>query len=257
MATSFPGGIDSLTNPISTDKLNNPDHAGQHSNVNDGMEAVQAKVGADSSAVVTSHDYMLDNAAGRFKAHDHSGDDSENSSLLPLTMGLPNDVYYEGRNAADSGDVSLIKADASDAIIVGENDSNDHTVINAGTSKLVKIKVLRQDDTSNSYEENTVILSGWGYMQGDGVAVTYGETVTFGITFSQAPVLVLGYPGYKLTTAPTSIADFTNQHAGAGFHNVGSQAITTTQFTAVFGLYAAAPATQYNGYSWLAVGELN
>jgi len=59
MATSFPTGLDALTNPTSADGLNSPDHAGQHANVNDAVEALEAKVGVDSSAVVTSLDYKL------------------------------------------------------------------------------------------------------------------------------------------------------------------------------------------------------
>ena len=35
MATSFPSGLDALTNPTSSDGLNSPDHAGQHANAND------------------------------------------------------------------------------------------------------------------------------------------------------------------------------------------------------------------------------
>jgi len=68
MATNFPTSIDSLTNPGSGDTLDSPDHAGQHSDVNDGMEAVQAKVGADSSAVTTSHDYKLGEVTSTDKA---------------------------------------------------------------------------------------------------------------------------------------------------------------------------------------------
>lgn len=59
MATNFPGSLDALTNPSGTDNLDSPDHADQHIDINDGMEAVQAKVGADSSAVTTSHDYRI------------------------------------------------------------------------------------------------------------------------------------------------------------------------------------------------------
>lgn len=59
MATSFPTGLDSLSNPTATDKQNNPDHATQHANVNDAIEAIEAKLGIDSSAVTTSHDYKL------------------------------------------------------------------------------------------------------------------------------------------------------------------------------------------------------
>ena len=61
MATSFPTGLDALTNPVSGDSLNSPSHAGQHTNANDAIEALQAKVGVDNSAVATSIDYKLRN----------------------------------------------------------------------------------------------------------------------------------------------------------------------------------------------------
>lgn len=210
MPTSFPGGLDSFTNPISTDKLNNPDHAGQHTNINDAVEAVQVKVGIDSSADTTTLDYKVNNAAGIVKAHDHSGDDGENSDLLPGTIRLANDTYYRSRNNADSADVNLIKTDTSDAIIVGENNSNDHTVINAGSSKLVKIKVLRQDISTDSYEENTVFLSGWDFRQGTGAADSFGETVSFGITFSQEPIVFTSDVGYLENADPVDIGDLVN-----------------------------------------------
>lgn len=59
MPTNFPTSLDSLTNPLSTDALNNPSHSGQHANANDAIEALEAKVGINSSAVTTSHDYKI------------------------------------------------------------------------------------------------------------------------------------------------------------------------------------------------------
>ena len=59
MATSFPASLDTLTNPTSSDSLSSPSHSAQHANVNDAVEALQAKVGADSSAVTTSLDYKV------------------------------------------------------------------------------------------------------------------------------------------------------------------------------------------------------
>ena len=56
---NFPTSLDSLTNPSGTDNLNSPDHATQHANSNDIHEAMQAKVGVDSSTVTTSHDFKL------------------------------------------------------------------------------------------------------------------------------------------------------------------------------------------------------
>lgn len=45
MATSYPSGLDTLTNPISTDYQDGVDHAAQHANANDAIEAVQAELG--------------------------------------------------------------------------------------------------------------------------------------------------------------------------------------------------------------------
>jgi len=68
MATDFPTGLDALTNPTATDYLNSPSHAGQHANANDAIEALEAKLGINSSAVTTSHDYKLSLVTGTAKA---------------------------------------------------------------------------------------------------------------------------------------------------------------------------------------------
>ena len=61
MATNFPTSLDSYTNPTSTDLMNSGTvpHATQHANINDAVEALEAKVGVDSSAVATSFDYRI------------------------------------------------------------------------------------------------------------------------------------------------------------------------------------------------------
>ena len=65
MATNFPASLDSLTNPTSSDSLNSPSHSAQHANSNDAIEALQAKVGVDGSAVTTSLDYKVGNLESR------------------------------------------------------------------------------------------------------------------------------------------------------------------------------------------------
>jgi len=63
MATNFPTSIDALVNPTSVNKLNDAGviHADQHANANDAIEALEAKVGVDSSAITTSLDYKIRN----------------------------------------------------------------------------------------------------------------------------------------------------------------------------------------------------
>jgi hypothetical protein len=65
MAINFPTSLDSLSNPLSTDKLNNPSHATQHANANDAIEALEAKVGIDGSAVTTSLTYKVTQVEGK------------------------------------------------------------------------------------------------------------------------------------------------------------------------------------------------
>jgi hypothetical protein len=66
MAITFPTTLDTLTNPTAGDKLNSASvpHAGQHADINDAVEALEAKVGVDGSAVTTSLDYIVKSATG-------------------------------------------------------------------------------------------------------------------------------------------------------------------------------------------------
>jgi hypothetical protein len=62
MATSFPTSLDSLSNPepgTRRDVSGALGHSTQHTNVNDAIEAIEAKVGVDDSAVTTSLDYRV------------------------------------------------------------------------------------------------------------------------------------------------------------------------------------------------------
>lgn len=61
MATNFPSSLDNLSNPTGSSALTSPDHAGQHADANDAIEALEAKVGVDGSAVTTSFDYKISN----------------------------------------------------------------------------------------------------------------------------------------------------------------------------------------------------
>lgn len=61
MATNFPENLDSLINPQPTDSVAVVSHSAQHTNANDAIEALQAKVGVNNSAVTTSLDYRVKN----------------------------------------------------------------------------------------------------------------------------------------------------------------------------------------------------
>lgn len=87
MSTNFPTALDTLTNPTPTDYLNSPSHAGQHANANDAIEAIQAKVGIDGSAVTSSHDYKLSEVTGTDKAVGKTAtQELSNKTLLDIIL---------------------------------------------------------------------------------------------------------------------------------------------------------------------------
>lgn len=53
MSSTFPTSQDNFINPTSANTLNSPDHAGQHSDVNDAVEAIETKVGTGASTPST------------------------------------------------------------------------------------------------------------------------------------------------------------------------------------------------------------
>lgn len=52
MPTSFPGSLDNFTNPTATDAPTSPDHAAQHANANDAIEAIETAIGVKYGARV-------------------------------------------------------------------------------------------------------------------------------------------------------------------------------------------------------------
>lgn len=72
MAISYPTSLDTLTNPSGSDTTSGVDHASQHSNANDAIEALEAKVGVTNSAVTSSIEYKLTNASSSNPGHKHT-----------------------------------------------------------------------------------------------------------------------------------------------------------------------------------------
>lgn len=103
MAINFPTTLDTFSNPIGTDLLENAttalDHDVQHSNANDAIEALEAKVGVNGSAVTTTHDYKLSGVATGDKAVSKTGTETLTNKTLTapqINMGsdATGDMYY-------------------------------------------------------------------------------------------------------------------------------------------------------------------
>jgi len=70
MTTNFPTSQDSFSRPTASSALTG--HAALHDDLADALEAVEAKVGSNSSAVTTSHDYKIAQLEAAPPAHNHN-----------------------------------------------------------------------------------------------------------------------------------------------------------------------------------------
>lgn len=96
MATNFPGTLDDFLNPSAAagDTLDNPPHDSQHANLNDAVEAIEAKVGVNGSTVVSTLDHLVKAAVD--PGHTHSGssaaladlDDRIGLTIIETSLGV-------------------------------------------------------------------------------------------------------------------------------------------------------------------------
>jgi hypothetical protein len=101
MATNFPNQLDNLQNPLSTDLLSSPDHAKQHQDVNDAVEALQDKLGVNGSTKQYSIDYRIVQLENKPDSILGAVEWTENHYLLPggeNTRYLAGDIVYDGGN---------------------------------------------------------------------------------------------------------------------------------------------------------------
>ena len=118
MATNFPEDLDSLVNPQSTDSVETVSHSAQHADANDAIEALQAKVGVDGSAVVTSLDY-------RVTTLEEAPFDTE--AIEDIIGGVLEDGTHDGITVTYDDDNNKINLSAADAITTA-NEYTDEAV---------------------------------------------------------------------------------------------------------------------------------
>jgi hypothetical protein len=116
-----------------------------------------------------------------------------------------------------------------------------------------KVNIVRQDDTTNSAADR-VILTGWGYIQGDNTS-GLTEPVSFGTTFAEPPVVLVSFLG-GTDVQPSAIGDFEGIDVESQkVWSVVSANITTAGFDLQISRNVGTfPADWYYGYSWIAIG---
>lgn len=121
MSINYPTSLDTFANPAGTDLVENSndnlDHSTQHSNANDAIEALEAKVGADSSAVTTSHDYKLGEVISGDKAVGKTATQTlTNKTLTTPTIGSFANATHTHENAAGGGQLSATSVFSSGTV---------------------------------------------------------------------------------------------------------------------------------------------
>lgn len=112
MATSFPAELDSFTNPTGDDDLNTPAvlHSTQHSNANDAIKAIEAKLGADDTPANLPAGASIggERGVGLLVAGAYGWRDLEGPIVAPVSgAGRPVLTAYDGEiedYAFDAGD---------------------------------------------------------------------------------------------------------------------------------------------------------
>lgn len=145
--TNFPTSLDDATSiPVeSAGTALSTNHITNHQNVQDAIEAIEAKVGVDGSAVTTSHDYKLSGVTGTDKAVSITGSEVlTNKTLTSPTINTPKiaigsdasgDLHYT--SAADGTQSRLAKGtDGKILKLVSGLPSweTETTTVNASTS---------------------------------------------------------------------------------------------------------------------------
>lgn len=84
MSTNFPTSLDDATSiPVeSAGTALSTNHITNHQNVQDAIEAIEAKIGVNGSAVTTSHDYKLSGVTGTDKAVSKTGTETLTNKTL-------------------------------------------------------------------------------------------------------------------------------------------------------------------------------
>lgn len=104
MATTFPTTLQDLdaTRGTTGQPLSTPNHITHHRTEDDTIEALQAKVGVDGSAVTTTHDYKLSGVTGTDKAASKTGTETLTNKTL-TTPAITTPTFTLGSDA--TGDI--------------------------------------------------------------------------------------------------------------------------------------------------------
>jgi hypothetical protein len=162
LATNFPASLDNLNNPNSTDSM--AGHAALHGNVNDAIEAIQAKIGIDGSSDSSSIDYKV----AQIESQLFDLDSQSDSTLELLGLEGNNDLTITGienKTAIDTWAVSTYRTIKYNLQITrgSEYYASDFLLLNDGSDINVSESNIISNTSNNlasvTFESNAGIIS--------------------------------------------------------------------------------------------------
>ena len=284
---NYPTSLDAFANPTTNDFLNSPNHVQQHSDINDAVEALEAKLGI-SASTPTSGKLLRGTGVGS-SAWDKDAPTgtivgtSDTQTLTNKTLTSPTintaiinnptlktDTVAEFTAAAgvtidgvllkdskvataDSVTQTAIQLDNNAYMQALNASSVSKNTIKLHSDNYLRLAQLpRQDDTTNSTKEDVLLQFGWGVING-AVATAFNDSVTFPVAYTARPVVVVAFGGDQ-------IGGTASYGGGTPARNSAFAEATTITTTGFNVRVVAAPASNWAVgdfiyYQWYAMGE--
>lgn len=201
MPSTYPTTLDTFSNPIGTDKVNNAVaglvHSTQHAQANDAIEALEAKVGATNSAVTSSHDYKLSEVTGSDKAVSKAGSQALTNKTIDgnsntLTVLAP--TQLSGLVPMANGGLNVALSDPNaDRILFWDESANQYAYLTAGSGLTIAGTTLSASGTvlNTTLTANEDLTAGQtvgvsNFVTGDKVAraARFSQTIAQGVSQS-------------------------------------------------------------------------
>lgn len=209
--------------------------------------------GGDTNADIT----LKGKGTGKVKLGQSTSTGVQLEADQPILDSSGNEQIKFSKTASAVNEVTVTNAATGGApsIAATGGDTDVNLNLNAKGAGVVKLGGLRrQDNTTDSTEDNVLTQYGWGFKIGES-DISVSETITFPTAYTSAPVVVVSLAGYKNSSDPATIdelnGNFTVQSVSCGVSSISTTGFTIT-ITSDTGTTMAN--TLRIGYTWVAYG---
>lgn len=228
---NYPTSLDNFSNPTTSDPLKGGTvpHATQHSDANDAIEALQAKVGVNNSAVTSSHDYKLSEVTGSDKAVGKTATQTLSNKILTapqINMGsdATGDMYFRNSSGVTSrlpigatGTILEAQSSGIPAWVPNPSTADASTTVKGVSQEATQAQVLARTATGSTSARLFVNPSTLTTVQTYDHVADAGGTDAYAITVTPAPTAyVTGQVfRFRANTANTGTATLNVNSLGA------------------------------------------